>query len=180
MVLLQGEERGVHEGCGVEVEEGAGMFQAAYVLSMVYVGFILQAMGTDYYPKLSGVASGVFRYLTLPGVFLSLAFLFVIRPVAGALAVSRSGLKQPAAWAVGFLGVRGIGSFYYLAYGQRHGDFHELGPLWATVAFTVLLSIVIHGIAAPRILRHLEGKEAQFIPGGYGEKTGSGVQNQHF
>lgn len=120
------------------------------------------------------LASGVFRYLTLPGVFLSLAFLLIIRPVAGALAVSRSGLKQPGAWAVGFLGVRGIGSFYYLAYGQRHGDFHEVGPLWATVAFTVLLSIVIHGIAAPRILRHLEVKNAHVIPGGYSEDSTDG------
>jgi len=120
------------------------------------------------------LASGVLGYLTLPGALLALVFLLVIRPVAGALAVSRSGLHQPAVWAVGFLGVRGIGSFYYLAYGQHHGDFQELGSLWATVAFTVLLSIVIHGIAAPRILRHLEGKKAHVIPGGCGENRSNG------
>ncbi|HEU5080696.1 MAG TPA: O-antigen translocase [Opitutaceae bacterium] len=36
--------------------EGTGQFQAANALSMVYVGFILQAMGTDFYPRLTAVA----------------------------------------------------------------------------------------------------------------------------
>ncbi len=35
---------------------GAGQFQAASALSMVYVGFVLQAMGTDFYPRLTVVA----------------------------------------------------------------------------------------------------------------------------
>lgn len=36
---------------------GAGQFQAASALSLVYVGFILQAMGTDFYPRLTAVAA---------------------------------------------------------------------------------------------------------------------------
>ena len=55
--------------------------------------------------------------------------------------------------AVAFLGVWGVGSFYYLSYGQHHGRFDLLPQLWSTVSFTVLLSIVIHGISAPKILR---------------------------
>jgi enterobacterial common antigen flippase len=35
---------------------GVGQFQAATALAMVYVGFILQAMGTDFYPRLTAVA----------------------------------------------------------------------------------------------------------------------------
>jgi PST family polysaccharide transporter len=35
---------------------GAGQFQAATALAMVYVGFVLQAMGTDFYPRLTAVA----------------------------------------------------------------------------------------------------------------------------
>lgn len=34
----------------------AGMYQAAWTLGGVYVGFILQAMGADFYPRLSAVA----------------------------------------------------------------------------------------------------------------------------
>ncbi len=36
--------------------ESAGLYQAAYTLSGVYVGFILGAMGADYYPRLTAVA----------------------------------------------------------------------------------------------------------------------------
>lgn len=32
-----------------------GQFQAAWVISMTYVGFVLAAMGTDYYPRLTAV-----------------------------------------------------------------------------------------------------------------------------
>lgn len=33
-----------------------GLYMAAFTLSGIYVGFILQAMGVDYYPRLSGLA----------------------------------------------------------------------------------------------------------------------------
>jgi PST family polysaccharide transporter len=36
--------------------EAAGLYQSAYTLSGVYVGFILSAMGADYYPRLTAVA----------------------------------------------------------------------------------------------------------------------------
>lgn len=35
--------------------EALGHFQAAWVISMTYIGFILRAMGTDYYPRLTAV-----------------------------------------------------------------------------------------------------------------------------
>jgi PST family polysaccharide transporter len=39
-----------HEGI-----EAAGLYQAAWTLGGLYVGFVLQAMGTDFYPRLVGV-----------------------------------------------------------------------------------------------------------------------------
>lgn len=36
--------------------EAAGLFQAAWTLGGLYVAFILQSMGTDFYPRLTGVA----------------------------------------------------------------------------------------------------------------------------
>ena len=35
--------------------EALGYFQAAWTISMTYIGFVLQAMGTDYYPRLTAV-----------------------------------------------------------------------------------------------------------------------------
>ncbi|MHA3774178.1 O-antigen translocase [Verrucomicrobiota bacterium sgz303538] len=67
--------------------DGAGQFQAANALSMVYVGFVLQAMGTDFYPRLTAVAEDdkrcnqlvneqaeISTLLTLPGVLATIAF----------------------------------------------------------------------------------------------------------
>ncbi len=67
--------------------EGAGEFQAASSLSVVYVGFILQAMGTDFYPRLTAVAADnqhcnqmvneqaeISFLLALPGVLGTMAF----------------------------------------------------------------------------------------------------------
>jgi len=36
--------------------EAAGLYQAAWALGGLYVGFILQAMGTDFYPRLAAVS----------------------------------------------------------------------------------------------------------------------------
>jgi enterobacterial common antigen flippase len=66
--------------------DAAGYFQAASALSMVYVGFILTAMGTDYFPRLTAVAddhvrcnrmvndqSEVSFLLALPGILATVA-----------------------------------------------------------------------------------------------------------
>jgi antigen flippase len=65
---------------------GTGQFQAATALSMVYVGFVLRAMGTDFYPRLTAVADDnrlcnrlvneqaeISILLALPGVLATLA-----------------------------------------------------------------------------------------------------------
>ena len=65
---------------------GAGQFQAATALAMVYVGFVLQAMGTDFYPRLTTVSDDnrkcnqlvneqaeISILLALPGVLATLA-----------------------------------------------------------------------------------------------------------
>jgi enterobacterial common antigen flippase len=65
---------------------GAGQFQAASALSTIYVGFVLQAMGTDFYPRLAAVAEDNRRcnqlvneqaelsiLMALPGVLATLA-----------------------------------------------------------------------------------------------------------
>jgi enterobacterial common antigen flippase len=37
--------------------DAAGMYQAAWTVGGLYVGFVLQALGTDFYPRLVGVAN---------------------------------------------------------------------------------------------------------------------------
>lgn len=102
------------------------------------------------------LASGVLDALTWPSALVGLALVLVIRPLAGLLAESRSGLPLAGKLAVAFLGVRGMGSIYYLAYGQTHADFGQLDVLWATVSFAILVSIVLHGIVSGPIISAVE------------------------
>ena len=99
------------------------------------------------------LASGVLDSLTWEGAMLGLALIFVIRPVAGFISEYPSRLPMFGTLAIAFLGVRGMGSIYYLAYGQNHGNFFQFDQLWAIASFTILVSIVVHGIVAgPMIL----------------------------
>ena len=99
------------------------------------------------------LASGVLSSLTWEGALLGLALIFVIRPIAGFIAEYPSRLPMFGTLAIAFLGVRGMGSIYYLAYGQNHGNFFQFDELWAIASFTILVSIVVHGIVAgPMIL----------------------------
>jgi len=114
------------------------------------------------------LASGVLGALTWWSAALGAVILLILRPLAGFLAMTRSGLPWQARWAVGFLGIRGIGSIYYLSYGQNNGEFGNLEILWSTVAFVILLSIIIHGVTASGVLRSLEKHGLTTVKGSKG------------
>ena len=111
------------------------------------------------------LASGVLAALTWQAALVGLALIFVIRPIAGLLAELRSGLPMIGKLAVAFLGVRGMGSIYYLAYGQNHADFKQVDLLWATVSFAILASIVVHGVVSGPFIRHVENRRAHIHAG---------------
>ncbi|HAW37637.1 MAG TPA: sodium:proton antiporter, partial [Erythrobacter sp.] len=94
------------------------------------------------------LASGVLSALTWPAALVGLALIFVIRPISGLLAEANCDLPMIGKLAVAFLGVRGMGSIYYLAYGQNNADFAQIDLLWATVSFAILVSIIVHGVVS--------------------------------
>ncbi|WP_228242858.1 sodium:proton antiporter [Porphyrobacter sp. GA68] len=102
------------------------------------------------------IASGVLAQLDWRGAVIGGLLVFAIRPLSGLLAEWRSPLPLPGRLAVAFLGVRGLGSIYYLAYGQNSAAFEQLGTVWSVASFTILLSIVVHGVSANRIMRFVE------------------------
>ena len=117
------------------------------------------------------LASGVLDSLTWPAALVGLALIFVIRPLAGLLAESFCSLPLIGRIAVAFLGVRGMGSIYYLAYGQNHAQFEGLDILWATASFTILVSIVVHGIVAGPLIAYAERRRAHIHEGEEEEMT---------
>lgn len=111
------------------------------------------------------LAGGVLAPLTWVGALIGLALIFVIRPVAGFLSEARSDLPMIGTLAIAFLGVRGMGSIYYLAYGQNHADFAQIDQLWAVTSFAILLSIVVHGIVSGPFILFAERRKSHIHAG---------------
>ena len=107
------------------------------------------------------LANGLLDALTWTDAAIGLAILLVVRPVAGLIAM----IGSPQPWRerllMAFLGIRGIGSIYYVAYAINHGDFGNSQRLWAIVGFIILASILIHGVSASPMLMRLARRRAR-------------------
>lgn len=79
---------------------------------------------------------------------IGIALVFLIRPLVGWISLANTALRGRERLVVSFYGVRGIGSVYYLAYAGHHVELVDEYALWATVAFTILVSTVVHGLTA--------------------------------
>ena len=101
------------------------------------------------------LANGLLSSLTWTDALIGLAVVFVVRPIAGLLAMIGSGQPWRERLLLAFLGIRGVGSVYYLAYGINHGDFGDSERLWAVVGFIILVSILVHGVTATPLLARL-------------------------
>ncbi|UEM05817.1 sodium:proton antiporter [Skermanella rosea] len=104
------------------------------------------------------IAGGLLSSLTWSAVLAGLAFLFVIRPVAGMIGLAGTRLPWSERAVIGFFGIRGIGSFYYLAYAVNHTELAEQHVLWAVTGFVVAVSILVHGISVTPVMNRLEAR----------------------
>ena len=68
------------------------------------------------------------------------------------------GLDRGEMAAVAFFGVRGVGSLYYLAYAVSHEHVPDEAWLWSTVAFTVIVSVLLHGVTATPVMARLDAR----------------------
>ncbi|MCA0178335.1 MAG: cation:proton antiporter [Actinobacteria bacterium] len=111
--------------------------------------FVLLALGV-------ALTRGLLGALDTAGVMIGVALILVIRPLTGIVGLGlgardperRGGLDRRERMAAAFFGVRGVGSIYYLAYALGHADFARERWLWSTVAFTIMLSVLVHGVAS--------------------------------
>ncbi|GAB3175690.1 cation:proton antiporter [Telluribacter humicola] len=108
--------------------------------------------------------SGILEDLTWEMAFYGVLFVFVVRPLTGYLGMLGTGLHQKQKWAIAFFGIKGIGSFFYLSFALEETDFVNADEVWALVAFTVLVSLVVHGISASYAMKSLEKEFAEDIP----------------
>jgi NhaP-type Na+/H+ or K+/H+ antiporter len=99
---------------------------------------------------------GLLVGLTWGGVAFAAAAVFVVRPLTAWLGLAGTRLPADERAVIAFYGIRGVGSVYYLAFGLGYGLFPAPGELWATLGFTVLLSVLLHGVTVTPAMRALD------------------------
>ncbi|MFE9776238.1 cation:proton antiporter [Streptomyces sp. NPDC005931] len=103
------------------------------------------------------VAQGGLAPLSWRGALVGLLLLVVVRPLTGWGAQLGTPAGPRERMVIAFFGIRGIGSLFYLAYALGEGTFDVPGgELWAVVTFTVLASVVLHGVSASPVISRLD------------------------
>ncbi|SEH00737.1 NhaP-type Na+/H+ or K+/H+ antiporter [Nonomuraea solani] len=103
------------------------------------------------------VATGGLAALTWRGAAVGVLLLLVIRPLTGWLSQWRGPAGPRERLVISFFGIRGIGSLFYLAYALGQADFGvPAEELWAVTGFTVLASVVLHGVTATPVMDHVD------------------------
>ncbi|MFC4543656.1 cation:proton antiporter [Halosolutus amylolyticus] len=104
------------------------------------------------------IVGGLLDPLTTEAIVAAIAIVFVVRPLAGVVGFLGFDRDPAERATIAFFGIRGIGSFYYLAHGLNEAAFPDADLVWAIVGAVVLLSIVVHGITATPAVRWLEAR----------------------
>jgi NhaP-type Na+/H+ or K+/H+ antiporter len=90
-------------------------------------------------------------------LLVALVLFAVIRPLSVWLMPWGSLLNGPQRWLIGWFGIRGIGSFYYLFYALNHDLLPSVATLCADLTLSVVaLSILVHGISTQPMLARYE------------------------
>ena len=97
---------------------------------------------------LGAALPALLQELDWAGAAIGLGLIFLVRPLVAWLSLHRTLLTGRRRMVVAFYGVRGVGSIYYLAYAGSHMELTNEAQLWAIIAFTILVSTVVHGFTA--------------------------------
>jgi len=76
----------------------------------------------------------------------------LVRPLAVELSLLGSRASQAQRRLMSWFGIRGTGSFYYLAYALEHGQAAQILPLAPLALAVVTGSVVIHGVSATPLM----------------------------
>lgn len=167
--------------------EAAGLYQAAWALGGQYVGFIVQAMGSDFYPRLTAAAhdnvecnrlvneqAEVGLLLAGPGVIATLTFaplvlaLFYTKDFTAAVEPLRwiclGMLLRVIAWPMGFIVLaKGVQSIFFWT--EMVATCVHVGLAWIAIRHVGLVGAgvaffglyVVHGCLIYLIVRRLSG-----------------------
>jgi NhaP-type Na+/H+ or K+/H+ antiporter len=113
------------------------------------------------------LVDGALSALTWAGAVVGVLVLLVVRPLTGWLAQARTAVAKKERAVVALFGIRGIGSLFYLSYALGQDSFGGLErELWAVVALTVVISVVLHGVMATPAIGYLDRRRDRAELGG--------------
>ena len=100
--------------------------------------------------------------LALTVIWFAPLLFFVIRPLAVTPALIGSGLTRLQRGLIGWFGIRGVGSIYYLSYAIARGvPEPEARKLMAIMLWVVASSIVVHGLSVTPLIAHYSRRRRQ-------------------
>jgi NhaP-type Na+/H+ or K+/H+ antiporter len=102
------------------------------------------------------LVGGLLGPLTWQGAAAGIAVVLLIRPLAAWISLRGTPATPGERAAIAAFGIRGIGTFYYLAYAMATAHFAQADEVWAVAAFVVVVSVVGHGIATTPIMGWLD------------------------
>lgn len=105
--------------------------------------------------------NGVLNLTDWRGIVFALVLILIIRPLTGLIGLA--GVDDPirSKLAVSFLGIRGIGSVFYLAWAfVQYDNFESKNELYGITAYVILISIILHGITAPSIIDYFAKRKS--------------------
>jgi NhaP-type Na+/H+ or K+/H+ antiporter len=98
----------------------------------------------------------LWNYWDWRAVPLALVFFFVIRPALTQIFLIKTPTGKLQRLMLGWFGIRGIGSIYYLTYALNHGLTTNAEDLIRLVISVIALSILAHGLSAQPVLKLYE------------------------
>ena len=105
-------------------------------------------------------ASGLLADTGWREIAIAFALIFLVRPLAGWLSLLPTRGSRFERFAIAVFGIRGMGSFFYIAYALAHAPFAGADAVWRITVLCVMLSIAFHGALAPIIMARLPKTDA--------------------
>lgn len=96
------------------------------------------------------------------GVLLAALLFLIVRPVSVVVSLAGERVRRSQRWLMGWFGIRGIGSLYYLMYVlQYEWPQEQKQVLVSLVLTTVTISVLVHGISATPLMDHYHTRKKE-------------------
>jgi NhaP-type Na+/H+ or K+/H+ antiporter len=120
------------------------------MLEVLLVGLVGVSLATHWDPR---------------GLLLAAALIVIVRPAATLLLLAHSPTTHLQRVLLGWFGIRGVGSVYYLAYALTHGLQGAAGRELADLTITIVaVSIVVHGLTSQPLMKSYDRQQSAHAP----------------